>query len=481
MVAQQHSSEVLHDSGLPKEDARYSEGTEISPLLIDGPSIASSGSSNWYPVVIFCLASALLFADQNLMAPNLTEIAVSFGFDTKERDTYLGGFIGAAFYSVGAPAALLFGYLSHFMSRRLLFLIAVLIGEGPCILTVFVTQYWQLFVLRVLTGISIGGCLPLIFSLLSDMYVQEHRSLVSAVVQVAVGAGIAMGQGVAGYIGPLLGWRWPFVIIAFPASFCAVLMYATTEEPERGSRERALQVGHRGRHHMEYHAGLDLQKIKRLFTIRTNIYSIGQGLFGCLPWGMLLTFLNDYLAQEKGLSIPSSTSLVLGIGIGGALGVLGGGALGQYIYNQSPRHMPVFIGVSTIAGTFPMWYIVKGDVKGHYLFSILCSILAGMLSSTVGPNVRAMIMNVNEPETRGVALALQTTLDDLGKGLGPAIVAFMISGLGRESAFFWATAGWIPCGAMLTLICNTIEGDERAMQDRLRQTIASEKQFIERI
>ena len=30
--------------------------------------------------------------------------------------------------------------------------------------------------------------------------------------------------------------------------------------------------------------------------------------------------------------------------------------------------------------------------------------------------------------------------------IGPAIVAVMISGLGRESAFFWATAGWIPCG-----------------------------------
>lgn len=27
-----------------------------------------------------------------------------------------------------------------------------------------------------------------------------------------------------------------------------------------------------------------------------------------------------------------------------------------------------------------------------------------------------MILNVNEPETRGMALALQTMLDDLGKG-----------------------------------------------------------------
>lgn len=28
-----------------------------------------------------------------------------------------------------------------------------------------------------------------------------------------------------------------------------------------------------------------------------------------------------------------------------------------------------------------------------------------------------MMLNVNEPETRGMALALQTMLDDLGKGV----------------------------------------------------------------
>jgi hypothetical protein len=33
------------------------------------------------------------------------------------------------------------------------------------------------------------------------------------------------------------------------------------------------------------------------------------------------------------------------------------------------------------------------------------------------------MINVNAPETRGVALALQSVTDDLGKGLGPVIVA----------------------------------------------------------
>ena len=44
-----------------------------------------------YPVAIFCVTSALLFADQNLMAPNLTDIAKSFNFDERERDKVCSG------------------------------------------------------------------------------------------------------------------------------------------------------------------------------------------------------------------------------------------------------------------------------------------------------------------------------------------------------------------------------------------------------
>jgi MFS family permease len=244
-----------------------------------------------YPVSIFCVTSALLFADQNLMAPNLTDIAKSFDFDESERDKYLGGYIGAAFYMFGAPAAILFGYLSTYVSRRLLFVIAVLLGEGPCLLTIFVTSYWQLFVLRLLTGISIGGCLPLIFSLLSDMYEHEQRSLVSAVVQVAVGMGIAAGQGVAGYIGPWLGWRWPFVLVAIPAILCAGLMYATTEEPERGSTERAFQA--------------ETSKVRVLFCWR-----VAGHMF---PGGLLLKSISwmhhSHLLAVARCSHPPSTAL----------------------------------------------------------------------------------------------------------------------------------------------------------------------------
>ena len=66
-----------------------------------------------------------------------------------------------------------------------------------------------------------------------------------------------------------------------------------------------------------YDERMTLAKAWRLVRIPTNVFVILQGLFGCLPWGMILTFLNDYLAQNKGLSVPTATTVGRGAGGGG--------------------------------------------------------------------------------------------------------------------------------------------------------------------
>ena len=43
-------------------------------------------------------------------------------------------------------------------------------GEAPCIATYWVTRYWQLLLLRLMTGLSLGGILPLVLSLLGDLF-----------------------------------------------------------------------------------------------------------------------------------------------------------------------------------------------------------------------------------------------------------------------------------------------------------------------
>ena len=46
------------------------------------------------------ILSFFLFADQNLMGPNLSQIAAEFGFNDLERDIKLGGEISLVFWLI---------------------------------------------------------------------------------------------------------------------------------------------------------------------------------------------------------------------------------------------------------------------------------------------------------------------------------------------------------------------------------------------
>lgn len=62
-------------------------------------------------------------------------------------------------------------------------------------------RYWQLLLLRIMTGISVGGTFPLVFSLVGDLFYVTQRANVAAGVQVATGVGFAAGQAIAGFVG----------------------------------------------------------------------------------------------------------------------------------------------------------------------------------------------------------------------------------------------------------------------------------------
>jgi MFS family permease len=157
---------------------------------------------------LYLFTTSLLFADQNLLSPNLSAIATEFNLDDLQRDTKLGGDIAIAFFMVGVPASFLVGCMADVVHRRsLLFLWVILIGEGACLSTYWVVTYNQLYWCRALTGCSVGGALPLIYSVLGDYYEPRERGWVSGAISMGCGIGISLGQGVAGVLGPRFGWR----------------------------------------------------------------------------------------------------------------------------------------------------------------------------------------------------------------------------------------------------------------------------------
>ena len=358
------------------------------------------------------------------------------------------------------------GALTDTFNRRNLFVAVVVLGEAPCLATAWVRTYGGLFATRMLTGISIGGSLPLLYSLVGDLVPPSRRSAVSAGIGIAQGAGVALGQVLAGYLGANGQWRLPFVLVAGPALALALAVLLCVEEPRRGAQEAALGSAD------EYTEKIKWHKVRNIFRIRTNLLCFAQGIPGCVPWGVMNTFFADYLAQDRGLGVAAATNVVVVFGAGSVLGSIAGGTGGQWLYNRSPGALAVLMAVTTTCGCFPLLYVVNAQplaAPAGWAF------LAGMLTCVTGTNVRAVIIGVNAPETRGTVFAIFNLMDGLGKGLGPAAVASMIASRGRVYAFNVSLCMWLLCGALLAGIAFTLAPDERALQQTLARSRLGDK------
>ena len=110
-----------------------------------------------YPFILLALVNLWLNADQNLIGPNLSQIADAFNLSEVQKDVVIGGQVNVAFIVVGAITTVLVGYLADRVCRRDLFVLIVMLGEFGCFCTIFVTNLAGFFVTRAVTGISIGG------------------------------------------------------------------------------------------------------------------------------------------------------------------------------------------------------------------------------------------------------------------------------------------------------------------------------------
>jgi MFS family permease len=421
-------------------------------------------------VAIFMLATAVGSLDNNLLSPNMTQIAEDFQFDRDQRDWKLGGELACGYFIMGAPVALVAGHFADRQSRRNLLALVLVLGKVPCLLIYFVRSYRQLFVLRTLMGITLGALTPLTSSLAGDLFPASSRAAAVAMWAGLAGVGALGGQVMAGLVGPSYGWRTPFAVAAIPALLVTGLVLVTAE-PERGRHEEALQSRYQAAavsgDPFVYRQSMTWTKARAVFGIPTNVLGFLQGLPGCVPWGVIVAYLNDYMAQDKGLTVEAATLVLAVFGVGCMVGGIGGGVLGQRLYNRRKAYLPLFMGLSTLLGVGPMLYLINAEYGGAIEWVYIMAFLAGMTSTVSGSNIRAVLVNVNAPETRGTVFGFFCIMDDVGKGFGPFLAAALISRYGRRRAFSGCTWLWALCAAFLLGIAFTIERDEFRLQQRL--------------
>ncbi len=298
-----------------------------------------------FSIVLLILIATFLQADQNLLAPNFPSIMEEFQITEKEL-----GYITSAFIFISATMTVIWGMLSDFQNRKLLLLIGVLIGEIPCFLTAYVNSFWELFLMRMLTGIGIGSIIPVGYTLIADFFYGEERGKGYAYIETAFGFGTLMGMIIAGLIPD---WRLPFMIAAIPNFILAPIFYLITEEPKRGQSEKELESVLK---ETEVQFKLEWNAIKKSLQTKTNQFIFLQGLFGTVPWGIITSWFISYFIFVRKMDKDTATFVLLFIGIAAVLGSFIGGILGDTLekYKEGGRAIlsgvAVFLGIMGSAG-----------------------------------------------------------------------------------------------------------------------------------
>lgn len=420
---------------------------------------------NTLALVLIITITTLLNADQTTINSMLGPIEAEFHINDADI-----GIIGALFTLVGAVISLIWGYLSDKGNRKNLFTYSVLIGQIPCLLTAFVTNYTQFFILRILTGIGVGASFPTTFSMIGDMYDEEHRPTVVTWLTTAMGVGIILGTALSGYLGPVFGWRISFIIIAVPNLILLILFYLLVPEPERGATEEPIKelVIH-GYH---YTKTVKLKDYIELFKVKTNIYLFLQGILGTVPWGAFLQFLVKFF-EDRGFSTEQATTIFNIFAIGFVPGTIIGGIAGVWLIKKKAAWLPLFCGITTASGAVvSLLLFIYVPVSNFWLTSAM-GFLASFLVAFNGPNVRTMLLDTNPPEHRGAIFALFNLTDLGGTGIGKYIAGTLSAAYGLSFAINACTLVWFPC-AILLWICSFVFADDIMRLHQRINAIASE-------
>lgn len=406
--------------------------------------------------------SMFLFADQKIMSAILPELQQEYG--VKEN---VLGWIGSAFTLVGAFISVFFGYFADIISRKKLLVLTVIIGEIPCLLTgfeVFTPNIQSFIILRILTGIGLGGIFPLTFSLISDYFREEYRAIATGWLSVAWAIGMLVGPGIAGYLTEAHGWRLSFILAAVP-NFPLVLIFAfIADDPPKGRSEKAFSDLDS---EVEYDKKIKLGDFKIIFSNKTNLFVFLQGIFGTIPWGILGYWAILFFEREKNLAKDSATTIYLAMGLGVMIGTVFWVYVGTILYKKNPKYLFYLCATGVFFGIIPTTLVYNMSVAPGWIPALYTlSFLGGALIAVAAGNIKAILMNVNRPEHRGSVFAIFNITDNLGQGFGPALGGMLLP-FGFHFMVNFSVFMWVPCGIFLLCGAFTIEKDRQKLQEYL--------------
>ncbi len=389
----------------------------------------------------------------------------------------------ALFVLISAFFSLIWGYYTDRIDRTKVIMAGAFSWTFGMLLTAFSLNYLMLISSRMLSGAGLGCVLPVGYSIIADAIPPDERSGWFGILAILSSISNGVGQALSSFIGPILGWRFPFLLLSGISIFIVFFLFFI-KIPKRGaSEDELLDLTELN---LEYSYRIAKKDLSKIIKKRTNRYLIAQNFFSIIPGTIIIYFLTSMLNLHYLNELPSeirlqTATILAGIlGIGYILGNLILSRLGDILYRKNKKNrtrlaticlilsVPFFIvtllmvkpvHVSTLDITYPdpiatseitkyIFTTILGIFSKYpnFIFYFIFGLVGTILSAGPVSNRNAVMIDINLPEHRGTSVSFLNLSEQVGKGLTLLISYFLITLLGSIynmmmfSAFLWIPA-----------------------------------------
>jgi MFS family permease len=417
--------------------------------------------------VILLLASVLALASADTATVGASAIQLRHDLGINNTDV---GLLVTVTSLVAAAASLPFGVLADRVTRTRVLGGAIVLWGAAMIWSATAPTFGQLLVARLFLGAVTAAAGPIVASLVGDWFAASERGRIYSYILSGEFIGAAIGFSVTGGIATL-SWRAAFVILALPAFVLAWLIFKLPE-PARGGTSPLLSGGveqppETDPADEDGEQTTDAQRIARdrglepdpqlvltqdprqmgllaatryVLSIKTNVAIILASAGGYYFLSGVQTFGVEFVTKQYGIAQALSTLVLLVIGAAGVLGVLAGGALGDFLLHRG--YLNGRILVSAIAATVAVVLFVPAVFTRSPLAALPYISLAAFALSAQNPPIDAARLDIVHPLLWGRAEAIRTFLRTLAQAFAPLLfgaVSDYVFGGGR-SGLQWTFA-----------------------------------------
>jgi len=370
-------------------------------------SQASPGRAK-FALGVLTVINLINYLDRYILAGVMPHIQKTFGLSDTQ-----GGQIATIFILVYMCASPLGGFLGDRMPRRILIGISVLIWSVATICTGLATSFFLLLVARSFTGIGEAGYGTVAPSVISDLFRKEQRSRMLAIFYLAMPLGAALGFAIGGSMAEKVSWQSAFFAGGVPGLALGAIAFFMFE-PERGVMDDPSE-----RHKIPFGEGV------RALAGNARYWLVVLGLtLMTFSIGGLSIWMPKYLSAERGFT-SGEAGLTLGATtiIGGIIGTLLGGVLGDRLDKKSPGGGVMLSGIGLLAAAPFMIGAVLVPNKLVLVACLTCAQICLFINN--GP-LNAAIVNVVSPSLRAFAFGLSLlALHLFGDASSPIVIGFI--------------------------------------------------------